>query len=257
MKNCWIKYVLFIVAGAALVFSVYIFESIFYGRSYRISDYLPLNEGDVYLYAHHEGAESGDVTIRVANVEKRTEGKMFDLVWSGKYSDRVITNLLTDRGDFLVKNRHLVGEVPLKVIRKLNPPIVMIPGFFSKSFSMDTVSESRDYGGNLVEVEKIAMQTSFIGAEEIVVPAGKLKTLHFFVRHTYKDKDGNSKQMHTYDFWISSGVGIVKQIHTFTPFWYWNYIRPEDKTIMNRYSTSFVEVLELKNARIAGKQVLP
>lgn len=220
-------------------------------RKYSLSGYFPLNENDKYIYTHREGAEEGVLSITVKNVKKTAKGKQFDFLWEGKYNDRLQTLLLTSRGIELCKNVHLVGQVPMKVIRIATPPLLMIPSNLKRNNVSFSMQPAYTYEGKLLYTEKVEVEISFVGIEEVTVEAGKFKCIHFFARHNYKDEVGNSKHMHTYDFWIAPNVGFVKFVHTFVPFMYIRYIKPNEKTIMNRYHCFFVEViLELKKAII-------
>lgn len=223
---------------------------------YIISQYFPLNENDKYTYIHHEGIERGITTITVKNIRKTIEGKQFDWLWEGKYNDRIQTHLLTSKGMIFCRNEHLVGGEPLRSVRICNPPLVMIPSQLKKNSSFFTLFLTYSLKGKLLNKENIEANISFIGKEDIKIKAGEFKCLHFFISHDYKDiLSGNSIHRHTYDLWIAPGVGIVKFIHTFVPFIYVRYFRPEEKTIMNRYNSSFVEYFELKNAIIGGKKI--
>jgi len=224
-------------------------------NTYSISEYLPLHENDVSVYLHHEGVEKGIVKITVKNVQPGPHGTKFDFFWEGKYSDRITTCLLTREGLKLVENKHLVGQVPLKVVRKYSPATMMIPAHFNKTAFSITNHLIYDYDSRFLDQEQIESLVSFVGKEKVTLIAGNFECLHFFIRHLYKNKNGESIHMHTYDFWIAPGAGVVKQIHTFIPFVYIQYISPEDKTINNRYNASFVEVLELIKANIGGKQI--
>lgn len=235
------------------IFSISLLYFLKSKNTYPISKYFPLNENDKYIYMHHEGIEDGIVTITVKNVNKVDKGKQFDFLWQGKYNDRIQTLILTSEGIIFHKNKHLAGEIPLKVIRTFSPPLLMIPSELKKKISLSTVQSIYDFEGNLLEKEKIEADISFVGSEDVSVEAGKFKCLYFFIRHNYKDALGNSKNMHTYNFWIAPNIGIVKFIHTFIPFVHMEYIRPEEKDIMNRYSSSFVAVYELKKAIIGTK----
>lgn len=223
---------------------------------YPIQEYFPLNENDKYTYIHHEGVEAGEVTITVKDVIRRKSAKQFDFFWGGKYNDRVQTHILVEgEGIKFCLNKHLVGKPPLKVVRRISPPLVMIPAKLGKNMRGFCGQDIFDYDGKLLARETIEANSSFMGAEEIKTEAGNFNCLHFFVTLNFRDASGLNFQMHTYNFWIAKGVGIVKEIHTFIPFIYYDFISPEDKTIMNRYNTSFCEILELKNAVIAGKQI--
>jgi len=217
-------------------------------NSYSINEYFPLNEGDKYIYSHHEGAERDVVTITVKNVRQTDEGKQFSLLFQGKYNDRIQTWILTSEGMKLCRNKHLVGKVPLKTIREFLPPLLMIPSRLKKSIFLSTIQSIFDYKGNLIEKENIEAEISFVGIEDVVVEAGEFKCIHFFIKNIYKNETGKSKLMHIYNFWIAPGVGYVKTIHAFVPFVYAEYVSPQKKDIMNRYNSSFVEVLELKEA---------
>lgn len=224
-------------------------------RAYSSPEYFPLNENDIYTYQHHEGIEKGIVTIAVKNVRQIDSGKQFNFLWQGKYNERIQTFQSTPRGIVFYENRHLAGEPPLKVIRTFKPPLLMIPSQLKKNIFVSTIQTVYDYGGNLIDKENIEAEISFAGEEDVTVGAGEFRCLHFFIRHNYRDASGNSKHMHTYNFWIAPGVGIVKFIHAFIPFLYVKYINPADKTIMNRYSSSFVERFELVKAVIGGKTI--
>lgn len=246
------KYIFLATLIVSLMGIVYFLRPV---KTYPISTYFPLNEDDKYTYIHYEGIEKGIVTKTVKNVRQRMGKKKFSFYWQGKYNDRVQTFLLTSQGMLLYMNKHLVGKVPLKVIRKYSPPLLMIPSQLKKNIFLSTIQSIYDYEGNIIDREKIEANISFVGAEDIIVEAGKFRCLHFFIRHNYKDHSGNSKHMHTYDFWIAPGAGVVKEVHTFIPFLYIKYISSEQKTINNRYSGSFVEVLELKKAIVGGKEI--
>ncbi|MBN1914209.1 MAG: hypothetical protein JW788_07415, partial [Candidatus Omnitrophica bacterium] len=152
-------------------------------------------------------------------------------------------------------NKHLVGEAPLKVIRKISPPLTIIPARLGKNMQDFCEQDIFDYDGTLLAKETIEANISFIGFENVKTPAGDFCCLHFFVTQNFRDAAGLSFQMHTHNFWIAKGVGVVQHIHTFIPFIYNDFVAPKDKTIMNRYNTSFCEVFKLKKAVIAGKQI--
>ncbi len=218
--------------------------------------YFPLNENDKYVYSHQEGAENDLMTITVQNVRKIDQITRFEFIWSGKYNDRIQELVSAENGIMLCVNKHLIGEVPLKTVRRLLSPLMMLPYRLSRKTVFSTsVMETNDYNGNFVERDNITDEVSFVGKEEVLVEAGKFKCYHFFVRHNYKDDSGNSRQMHTYNFWVAPGVGIVKFIHIFVPFHQVKYVSPEEKNIMNRYSNPFVSLYELKEAFIAGKKL--
>jgi hypothetical protein len=224
---------------------------------YKISEYFPLNENDKYIYNNLEGAEEGIVTITVKNIKESGKEKQFDWLWEGKYNDRLQTHKVTFRGIVFCKNKHLAGEVPMRVVRVLSPPILMFPSRLERNIRLSSVQSIYTYEGKFLDGERIEADISFVGFEDVAVEAGKFKCIHFFVRHNYKDSEGRSKHMHTYNFWIAKGVGIVKYIHTFTPFLYIRKIKPEEKTIMNRYGEGFIAFFELKKAIIGGKSVGP
>ncbi|MBZ9577939.1 hypothetical protein KJA13_02785 [Patescibacteria group bacterium] len=217
------------------------------------SDFFPLNENDQYIYAHREGSVEGIVTITVKNVKQVAEGRQFNFLWQGEYNDRIQTNILSSKGILFCMNKHLVGEVPLKVIREFSPPLLMIPSELGKNISSSAIQSIYDYEGNLIDKERIEANISFVGFEDIAVEAGKFKCIHFFVRHNYRDAAENSKKMHIYNFWLAPGLGFVKFMHTFIPLQNLRYIRAGEKTIMNRYCGPFTEVFKLKKAVIAGK----
>ncbi len=220
-----------------------------------LQPYFPLNENDQYIFQHNEGPESDIVTITVKNVRHKISGTEFDFLFKGQYNDRVQASKLTARGLLFCKNKHLVGQVPLKVIREFSPPILLLPYSLAKNISFNSAECIYDYDGKLIGKEKIEAIASFVGFEEVEVGAGKFKCRHFFVKLNYEDKFGNSARMHAYNFWVVPGLGYVKVIHTYTPFTYFTYLKPEDKTIMNRYNSPFTELFELKKAVIAGKDI--
>lgn len=223
---------------------------------YPIQEYFPLNENDKYIYIHHEGVEVGEVTITVKNVIRKKRTKQFDFFWGGKYNDRVQTHMLVQgEGIKFCLNKHLVGKPPLKVVRRISPPLVMIPAKLGKKMPGFCEQDIFDYDGRFLAKETIEASSSFMGTEEVKAEAGSFNCLHFFVTLNFRDASGLNFQMHTYNFWIAKGVGIVKEIHTFVPFIYYDSYAPKDKTIMNRYNMAFCEILELKNAVIAGKQI--
>lgn len=224
-------------------------------QEYPISEYFPLHENDKYIYTHQEGIEQGIVTISVKEIKQIGKTKEFSWLWQGKYNDRLQMLKLTPKGIVLCKNIHLAGEVPMKVTRILSPPILMIPAQLGKNILFNSLQSIYTNEGKFLEAEKIEADISFVGNEEVSVEAGKFRCIHFFVRHNYKDAVGNSKQMHTYNFWITKGVGIVKFIHTFTPFLCVKKIKPEEKTIMNRYDGGFKAFFELKRTIIGGKEI--
>ena len=224
-------------------------------KTYPISEYFPLNENDKYTYVHHEGIEEGIVTIIVKNVKQLKNTKQFNYLWQGKYNDRLQTFRLTSKGMILCDNKHLAGEIPMKVVRTFSPPLLMIPSRLKRNISLSAIQLIYDYEENLIDKEKIEAEISFIGTEHVTVEAGAFKCLHFFVRHNYRDTSGNTRHMHTYNFWIAHKIGIVKFIHTFIPFLYVEHIKPEQKTIMNRYARPFIATFELKRA-VIGEEII-
>ena len=226
--------------------ALHFIEGLMSKDAYSVFEYFPLDEDVEYVYRHLEGSESNIVTVSIKNVQQIESGKQFDLLFQGEYNDRIQTRMLTSQGVMFCRNKHLVGEVPLKVIREFSPALLLIPSKLKENISFSTIQSIFDYGGKLINKEKIEAEISFIGKEEITVEAGKFKCLHFLVRHIYKDEFGRSKLMHIYNFWIAPKTGHVKTIHTYIPFIHAKYIRPEEKNIMNRYSSPFVETLELK-----------
>jgi len=220
-----------------------------------VQPYFPLNENDQYTYQHNEGPESDIVTITIKNVKRIGNEAEFEFLFQGQYNDRVQTSRLTPQGLFFCRNKHLVGQVPQKVIREFSPPILLLPYKLDKNIFFNTAENIYDYDGKLIDKEKIEAIVSFVGFEEVKVEAGRFKCRHFFVKLNYEDKFGNSVRMHAYNFWVVPGIGYVKVIHTYTPFVYLTYIKPEDKTLMNRYNSPFTELLELKKAVIGGKAI--
>ncbi len=242
--------------GVALIIAAILsFYFIGGNKAYPIFKYFPLNENDTYIYEHREGIETDTVKIIVGDVKQTSAGKQFTFLWKGKYNDRKQLNMLTSKGIIFYKNEHLVGEVPLKVIRILEPPLLMIPSKLKKSIFISTIQNIYDVNGKYIDKEKIDAEINFVGIEDISTGAGNFKCIHFFIKHNYKDSSGKSIHMHTYNFWIAPDIGIVKLIHTFTPFLYSNFFKPEDKTIMNRYSESFAAYFELKKAVINGRVI--
>jgi len=226
-------------------------------RRFDIFAFFPLETGDKYIYDHSEGGERDTVSVTVKNVQSRRGEKTFNFFWQGKYNDRIQSLKLSKEGLIILANRHLVGQVPLKVIRTFLPPVVMIPSCTKRFMKFRTVQPIYDLDGKLIERENISGEICFVGVEHVNLPAGDFRCLHFFSRHNYKDRKRNSIHMHTYNFWVAPGIGIVKAIHSFVPFVYINYIGPGQKTIMNRYSGFFFEVMELKKAYIGGKVIGP
>jgi len=129
----------------------------------------------------------------------------------------------------------------------------MIPSRLNRCRDIYTAQLIYDLDARLIGREDINANICFVGIENVSVGAGNFSCLHFRAIHNYKDSFQNSIQMHTYNFWVAHGVGIVKFIHTFVPFIYIEYIPPGQKNIMNRYSGSFVERFELKEALIKDK----
>ena len=245
-------------SGILVIFVAFLFSAIIFStndRTYPISRYFPLNTNDKYTYDHYEGNEKDIVSITVKNVKKAGREKFFEFFWQGRYNDRIQSLKLSPQGIIFYSNRHLVGQVPLKVIRKFSPPLVMIPSRLSRFMITSTVQSIRGLGGKLIGKENIRSNISFLGYEDIKVKAGNFRCIHFSVTHTYKDGFQNSLQMHTYNFWIAPGVGLVKFIHAFIPFIYVKYIPPDQKDIMNRYSGPFVEIFDLREALIKGKTI--
>ncbi len=243
---------------AAMLFVVILFGIYFLAKwkdSYDIIKYFPLNEGDKYVYLYHEDAESDIVSITVQNVFDGNLGRQFDFLWRGKYHDRLMTNVRTPAGILFFQNQQLTGQVPHKVIRRFSPPLLMLPSQMNPNQFSFSVQSIYDYQGNLLDKEAVEAGITYLGKEMVQSAAGDFLCLHFFVRHTYRDLKGVSKHMHTYDFWIAQGVGFVKMVHTFIPFTHIEYRKPEEKTLMNRYRGSFVEVLELKEAMINNQLI--
>ncbi len=238
-------FVLFVLLGGL----IYVLFGNKINDAYQVEEYFPLNNDDVYVYSQHEGPESGEVIVRVENVRKTVQGKEFDFVWSGQYNDRVMSLLLNSRGISFREN-----SIPSKVKRTFSPGFpVMIPGTLQKNAHYgDVIERVEDANGNLLKVEKRETGISFVGVEKIKVPAGTFQCLHFFTAVTNKDAEGNSDYRHTYDFWVAKHIGVVKQVHCFTRFKDFRYIKPEEKVLKNRYQDSFVEILELKHASIAS-----
>ncbi len=227
---------------------------IYYNTDYYIFHYFPVQENNEYVYNRKEGSDNDVITIKIKNVESGYRRKHFYFYWEGsKYNARIQEYILDTRGLFFCQNKHLTGEVPLKVIRELSPPLLMLPSRLIRSTTLASMQTISDYDGNLIAKEKIQAEVSFLGSEKVSVEAGNFQCLNFSVRHNYKNKEGNSIHMHTYNYWIADGVGIVKFVHTFIPFHYERYIKPEDKTLMNRYSGFFVEAYELKKANVGGR----
>lgn len=214
---------------------------------YDIDKCFPLNVGDKYTYIHHEDSEKNTVTITVTSVKAAGSGKQFDFLWQGKFNDRIMTNTLTREGIMFNSNRQLTGEVPHKVVRVFSPALLMLPSYRSGAEAV-SVQSIYDYEGNLLGKERVEAVISYIGSEKLHVQAGDFPCEHFFIRNTYKDDAGLSKHMHTYDFWVAEGAGFVKMIHAFVPLANFEYNRPEEKTLMNRYRGTFIEVFELEQA---------
>lgn len=244
------KICIILVFAISIAIFLHIFGRLIFDHGYQ---YFPLNEGDRYIYRHREGPEEGIVTITVKNVKQLNSSKQFDFLFQGKYNDRIQTYRLTRTGLLFYRNKHLVGEVPMKVIREFFPPLLMLPYQLKKNIAFNAIEDVYDYDGKLIDKEKIEGGVSFVGFEEVNVEAGKFRCLHFFVRLNYEDYSGNSKHMHAYNFWVTPGLGYVKVSHAFVPFLYITYIKPEDKNIMNRYSEPFVETFELKAATIGTR----
>jgi hypothetical protein len=243
------------IGTALIIIAIISFYFISRNKTYPIFKYFPLNENDTYTYDHREDVESDTVKIIVEGVKQTSEGKRFTFLWKGKYNDRKQLNILTSRGIIFYQNEHLVGQAPLRVIRMMTPPLLMIPSELRKSIFTSTIQNIYDVNGKYIDKEKIEAEINFVGFEEVKTGAGNFKCIHFFIRHNYKDPSGKSIHMHTYNFWIARDIGIVKLIHTFTPFLYNNFFRPEDKTIMNRYGEPFTAYFELKKAVIGGKVI--
>ena len=249
------KKLLTLILVVLLATCIYVFST---KTNNTLKPYFPLNENDQYVYQHEEGPESSIVTITVKNVKHISDGTEFDFLFQGQYNDRIQTSRLTAKGLLFCRNKHLVGQVPMKVIREFSPPILLLPYKLEKSIAFESSENVYDYDGKLIDKEKIEAIVSFVGFEEVNVEAGRFKCRHFFVKLNYEDQLGNSTRMHAYNFWVVPGLGYVKVVHTYTPFAsfaYFNYIKPEDKTIMNRYNSPFTELLELKKAVIAGKGI--
>lgn len=250
-NNC--KLIDFIIIGIIIIGVGYLLIGLY---SRPMVSYFPLNGNDKYVYSHQEGPEDMLLTITVKNVKQISNRiKQFEFLWSGKYNDRIQIFRESPDGISLCENKHLVGEPPLKTIRTLSSPLIMLPYAFRNSKFANTTMSTFDNQGNLVEWDKIESEISFVGHEEVTVEAGKFKCSHFFVRHDYKDKNGNSRQMHTYNFWVAPGLGFIKFMHIFVPFRKTNYVEPAQKNIMNRYSNPFVSLYELKEATISGKKI--
>jgi hypothetical protein len=246
------------ITGVLVIVVTFLFSAIIFStgdKSYPISRYFPLNTNDKYIYDHYEGDERDIVSITVKNVKKAGREKSFQFFWQGRYNDRIQSLKLSPQGITFYSNRHLVGQPPLKVIRKLSPPLLMIPARLSRLMTTSAVQSIQGLNGKLIGKENIRANISFIGYEDIKVKAGNFRCIHFSVTHTYKDSSKNSIQMHTYNFWIAPGVGIVKFIHAFIPFIYVKYIPPGEKNIMNRYSGPFEAIFDLREALIKGKTI--
>ncbi len=222
---------------------------------YPVEDYFPINENNQYSYNYRVDDIETTVTMDVDGVRQTAGAKQFSFSWKGKYNDRIQTFALSPKGLFLVKNQHLRGEFPMKSTRILSPPLLMIPARLKRNILISSFQAIYDDRGNFRYDEKIEGDVSFLGPEDIDVPAGRFKCLHFCIRHNYRDGSGNSTQMHTYNIWISRNAGIVKFIHTFAPFVHMEYIKPEEKHLMNRYNTSIYEVYELREAMVNGIKV--
>lgn len=233
-----------------LVSTLYFF---YQAKTYPIFKYFPLNENDKYIYNYHEGIVESVLNLEVKNVKELDNGKQFNFYWHGKDNNRMQTFFLTSRGLLFYRNEHLEGDPPLRAIRIYSPPVVMMPSNLQRQSFLTTEQLIYDceVKGKLIGKEKIEALVSFVGKEEVSVRAGKFKCLHFFIRHNYKDALGNSIQMHTYDFWIAEGIGIIKMIHAFIPFRNIEYFKPEERPF-SRYTTIFSEVSELKEAIIKG-----
>jgi len=253
MKNNIYRTIALSLISLSLLISVIVYYAS--DEIYPISGFFPLNTNDRYIYDHYEGAEKGMVSITVKNVKNAGKEKFFNFFWQGRYNDRIQSLKLSPQGIILYSNRHLVGQIPLKVIRKLSPPLLMIPSRLSRFVTSSSVQSICDLDRRSIGEEKINADIHFLGFEDINVKAGNFRCIHFSITHTYKDGSQNSIQMHTYNFWIAPGVGIVKFIHAFTPFIYVKYIPPGEKDIMNRYSGPFVEIFDLREALIKGKTV--
>ncbi len=252
-KNSTYRTILLFLISVPLLISVIVYCAS--DEVYPISGFFPLNTNDCYIYDHYEGVEKGVASITVKNVRKEGKEKFFNFFWQGNYNDRIQYLKLSAAGLILLSNRHLVGRAPLRVIRKFSPPLLMIPSRLNKCKSVYTAQLIYDWDAKLIGREDINANIRFVGTENVSVGAGSFRCLHFRSIHNYTDSSKNSIQMHTYDFWLAYGVGVVKFIHTFVPFIYIEHIPLEQKNIMNRYSDSFAEVFELKEASIKGKVI--
>jgi len=241
-----------IISAVIILAAVFLFNS---AGSSPVSEYFPIAENNLYVFVHKEGKDVGLVNITVKNVKKNKQGLSFDFYWQGKYNDRIQKLLLSSAGIFLDENKHLVGEVPLKVIRRYSRPILMIPSGMEKSIYYRNAQLIYNYDHTLIAKEDIEGHASFVGVEKISTPAGVFTCRHYFLAHIYKDASGNSMLMHVYNFWLAKGVGHVKMSHIFTHLDYYQSVETGEKTIMNRYSAPFVEMLELKKAVIQGKVI--
>ncbi len=250
------KKILFSVA-IIIIYAVIVISWYFLSKQekFPISKYFPLNENDTYIYNHRDGTAEELLTITVKNVKSLADGRQFDFLWQSKLCNRSQTLKLSPGGLELCEDRFLAGTVPMKSVRIPSPPLLMIPSILKKGISLSSIQPVYTFEGKLLYTEEVEEGLSFVGTEEITVEAGKFRCLHFFTRHNYKDESGNSKHAHTYDFWIAPGIGLVKFVHSFVPFMYLRYVGPGEKGVMNRYDYFFVEVLELKNAKIGSTTI--
>ena len=201
---------------------------------YQMSQYLPMEQGDYWVYSGSEDGENyteitiinGTETINgIETIRKITYEDYECLAWDGEGLKWYKEGEVDDEGDYMV----------------FDSPVLLFPLQMEVGQQITaSVSYSEYENGQFDETGTGSRTLTLVGLEDITVPAGTFTNcLKFIENISWQESDGGYGTIEK-TFWLAEGIGEVKSISTETEY------NPEEGT------ETETRVRELTFASIGG-----
>jgi len=208
--------------------------------AYDLKEYCPLHEGNSATYVCIEDGESYEETVKVGDGEVINGTKTHNLIYydDGEYVEDIY--IAIDSEGLKVYMGYNEDECEI-----YNPPLIIFPNTETKKpVAYSSNMSVYDIEGNLLYKEKVKVIVTFIGIEDVVVPAGKFtQCIKFYITYEWK-KEGKVHGEESGVLLLAPGVGIVKQAYN---------IHEYDE--VGETKKTYSELCRLKTAIIDGKKI--
>jgi len=140
-----------------------------------------------------------------------------EAVMAKRYEDRGVNERLAvffwEEREYAVLSLTDRGALPRTMMFRLDEDMLHLRTYTFFDFAADRgdnflIRENKGSTGGMSDI------STYLGEEDVIVPAGTFRARHYIVRHVvYRyglvDPDGSAREM-TSSFWFARGVGIVK-----------------------------------------------